>query len=223
MLYDVFISHASEDKESFVRPLARKLINQNVSVWYDEFTLLPGDSLCKSIDIGLSQSRYGIVIISKAFFDKKWTNWEIDGLVQRQLFQNEKVIIPIWLDVSLEDVVEYSLPLSNIIAIIANKGMQHVIDQLMKVLKPEGSSIIIARDILIDYGMKPPIVTDDWWHSAIEYCGSNPMEDTFQSSMGWGRWGFPLPEKDDSVERRGERIAWSAMQLEWMKKPMKMK
>ncbi len=57
--YDLFISHASEDKEEFVRPLAETLENMGVKVWYDEFTLKVGDSLRRSIDNGLVKSKYG--------------------------------------------------------------------------------------------------------------------------------------------------------------------
>ncbi|AFP20488.1 toll/interleukin-1 receptor domain-containing protein [Geobacter sulfurreducens] len=54
MLYDAFISHASEDKQDFVRGLAEALRDNNVAVWYDEFTLKVGSSLRRSIDHGLS-------------------------------------------------------------------------------------------------------------------------------------------------------------------------
>ncbi|MEX1028877.1 MAG: toll/interleukin-1 receptor domain-containing protein, partial [Paenibacillaceae bacterium] len=64
----MFISHASEDKKGFVRPLAKKLKEAHVEVWYDEFSLMPGDSLRRSIDKGLTQSRFGIVVLSDAFF-----------------------------------------------------------------------------------------------------------------------------------------------------------
>jgi hypothetical protein len=54
MLYDVFISHASEDKDNFMRPLADELRRRQIEVWFDEFSLKPGDSLRTSIDLGLS-------------------------------------------------------------------------------------------------------------------------------------------------------------------------
>jgi len=56
MLYDVFICHASEDKDRFARPLAESLRNQNIAVWYDEFSLMLGDSLRRAIDRGLRDS-----------------------------------------------------------------------------------------------------------------------------------------------------------------------
>ena len=70
MLYDVFICHASEDKEAFVRPLAAILQESHLEVWYDEFALSVGDSVRRAIDRGLAQSRYGIVVLSPSFFAK---------------------------------------------------------------------------------------------------------------------------------------------------------
>ena len=54
--WDAFISHAWEDKESFVRPLAHRLTALGALVWYDEFSLKLGDSLSSSIDKGLAGS-----------------------------------------------------------------------------------------------------------------------------------------------------------------------
>ncbi|WP_377153260.1 toll/interleukin-1 receptor domain-containing protein [Roseateles sp. UC29_93] len=85
MLYDVFICHASEDKDSFVRPLAEALRKERVEVWYDEFSLRLGDSIRQSIDRGLRQSRFGVVVLSPSFFEKSWTQYELDGLNERQL------------------------------------------------------------------------------------------------------------------------------------------
>ena len=59
--YDVFISHASEDKDSFVRELANHLTQSGYKVWYDELTLTVGDGLRKSIDLGILNSRFGII------------------------------------------------------------------------------------------------------------------------------------------------------------------
>ena len=95
MQYDVFISHASEDKSHFVRELAIKLEEQQIIVWYDEFSLKPGSSLRRSIDFGLSKSRFGIVVLSNNFFKKEWPNWELDGLVARQNSLENEMIIPI--------------------------------------------------------------------------------------------------------------------------------
>ena len=70
-VWDAFISHASEDKDDFVRPLADGLTECGLSVWFDEFELKVGDRLRESIDRGLSQSRFGIVVLSPHFFEKQ--------------------------------------------------------------------------------------------------------------------------------------------------------
>lgn len=116
MKYDAFISHASEDKDRFVRPLADNLIKKGYRVWYDDFSLKVGDSLRKSIDKGLLHSRYGIVIFSKSFFSKHWPNYELNGLVA---LNNEKpgIILPIWFDIGKNDILAFSPPLTDIVAL----------------------------------------------------------------------------------------------------------
>ena len=82
--WDAFISHASEDKDDFVRPLADGLKKRGLSVWFDEFELKVGDSLRESIDRGLERSRFGIVVISPHFFKKQWPQNELNGLTTRE-------------------------------------------------------------------------------------------------------------------------------------------
>ena len=107
-LYDVFISHASEDKESFVKELAEALSNEyNLKVWYDEFSIKWGDSLRTVIDRGLKVSKFGIVVISKNFIKKGWTNYELDGLFQKEMTLG-KTILPIWHDVTKDEVYNFS-------------------------------------------------------------------------------------------------------------------
>ena len=118
--YDAFISHASEDKQEFVRPLAEKLTELGLKIWYDEFELKVGDSLRGSIDRGLVNSRYGIVVLSKDFFSKNWPQYELDGLTAREI-DGRKVILPIWYGISKKDVLGYSPPLADKIAIDSSK------------------------------------------------------------------------------------------------------
>jgi len=118
--YDAFISHASEDKQEFVRPLAEKLTELGLKIWYDEFALKVGDRLRGSIDRGLVNSRYGIVVLSKDFFSKNWPQYELDGLTAREI-DGRKVILPIWYGISKKDVLRYSAPLADKIAIDSSK------------------------------------------------------------------------------------------------------
>ncbi|MEM8978067.1 MAG: toll/interleukin-1 receptor domain-containing protein [Pseudomonadota bacterium] len=113
--YDVFISHASEDKSLIARPLAKFLRDSGFRVWFDEFELGVGDSLRRAIDKGLSRSNYGVVVLSSAFFSKGWTNYEYDGLVQQSIDQ-PGIILPIWSGIEFDYVAKESLPLANIVA-----------------------------------------------------------------------------------------------------------
>lgn len=132
--YDVFISHASEDKEDFVKPLVEALQAAGYKVWYDEFTLKVGDSLRRSIDNGLKNSRYGIVVFSSAFFAKNWTQYELDGLVTREM-EGHKVILPIWHMVSKNQVQSYSPALADKKAINSSLStIDEIVTQLAEVL-----------------------------------------------------------------------------------------
>ena len=123
---DVFISYASEDNDSFVRPLAEALRSAGLRVWYDEFALRIGDSLRQKIDRGLANSRFGIVVLSQAFFRKGWTSYELDGIVTKAV-TGEQVILPIWHNVSKSEVIKYSPSLADK---LARNTATHTVDEI---------------------------------------------------------------------------------------------
>jgi hypothetical protein len=94
MTWDVFVSYGTEDKQ-FARRLAKGLQEAGLRVWFDEFALEAGDSLRRSIDKGLRDSHYGVVVLSHNFFRKEWPQRELDGFTARDDGKS-KVIIPIW-------------------------------------------------------------------------------------------------------------------------------
>lgn len=74
--FDVFISHASEDKDDVARPLASLLQEFGLRVWFDEFEFRIGDNLISKLNAGIDESRSGILILSNDFFGKNWTEVE---------------------------------------------------------------------------------------------------------------------------------------------------
>lgn len=102
----VFLSHASEDKDDFVRPLAEAL-SIEFDLWYDEDSLLVGPSLLNQISRGLRRCQYGLVVLSKHFFEKKWPRAELDGLFDLEP-ADQSLILPIWHDVTHEEVSQFS-------------------------------------------------------------------------------------------------------------------
>jgi len=154
MKYDVFISYASEDKREVSIPLALKLKELGLRVWLDEFELTIGDSIRRSIDFGLSESQYGIVILSQSFFNKEWPRKELDGLFTRD-DGKEKLILPVWHDISFNDVKKFSPILADKIAVSTNKGIEYVANQIFKAIKQKSSvdinnSITNNRESLIN-------------------------------------------------------------------------
>ena len=115
--------------------MALELQNLGLSVWYDEFELKIGDSLRRSIDKGLLNSRYGIVVLSESFFKRNWTQYELDGFVNREM-NGIKVILPIWHKVTKDQVQNFSPTLADKVALntimYSVKEIAEQIEGLMK-------------------------------------------------------------------------------------------
>jgi hypothetical protein len=137
MKWDAFISHASDDKEKFVIPLVNKLKSYGVEVWFDKFTLKIGDSLSKSINIGLSESNYGVIIISKAFIRNNYTDFELRSLLNKEI-GNRKIILPIWYDVREEEVKNFNYYLADKMALDSKKmTLDEIAESIIEVVRPD--------------------------------------------------------------------------------------
>lgn len=210
MQHDVFICHASEDKELLVRPLAEALRLQQIDVWYDEFSIKIGDSLRQSIDRGLAGARFGLVVLSPAFFAKSWTHWELNGLVSRMMRERRGLVLPLWHNVGPDEVGEYSPPLSDLRALQSTAGVEALCSEIVKAIQPTESPLTIAKEELARFGWNSPPISDEWWLDMVEG----------QADLTWpiaqGPWLFPLPDRAKHGDRaRGLSIAWTAMQLDW--------
>lgn len=133
--WDVFVSHASEDKAGLVRPLVDELRAAGLQVWYDEAELRVGDSLRRSIDRGLARSRFGIVVISPDFLAKQWPQRELDGLVARE-DDGTKIILPVWHRISAAEIRRVSPTLADRLAVSSNRGIAEVARELLRAIKP---------------------------------------------------------------------------------------
>ncbi len=132
--YDVFISHASEDKEDFVDDLYQELNSRGVKVWYDTMSIQWGDSLRSKIDEGLRKSRFGIVILSNDYIRKGWTQYELDGLFQREM-TGGKTILPIWHKITKDEVQAFSLTLAGRKALsTAMLSAEEIAEELIRLL-----------------------------------------------------------------------------------------
>ena len=132
--WDVFICHASEDKEPFVRELAEALQAKGLRVWYDDFILMLGDGLRRAIDRGLASSRFGVVVLSPHFFAKEWPQLELDSLAGREE-EGRKVILPIWHNIDVGEVRRHSPTLADRVAAKSSDGLGAVVHNLLRVIR----------------------------------------------------------------------------------------
>jgi hypothetical protein len=151
--WDLFISHASEDKDDVARPLAQLLCNAGLQVWLDENELRLGDSLRAKVDQGLAESRHGIVILSRAFFAKDWPQRELNGLASRDS-NDLRIILPVWHGVDHAFVARQSPTLADKIAVNTDQGIDQVAQHIIRaVTAPLGDAT--ARKMAADIEPQP--------------------------------------------------------------------
>ncbi|MFV1975536.1 MAG: toll/interleukin-1 receptor domain-containing protein, partial [Candidatus Scalindua sp.] len=133
--YDVFVSHASEDKEDFVDALVKKLEEFNLEVWYDKNELTIGDDIQQNIISGIEFSLTGIVVLSPHFFDrnKSWTKEELNKFLSRKE-QNSKVILPVLHNMSVEDLRKENPGLADVLGAKSDEGVDHVAEKIAEVI-----------------------------------------------------------------------------------------
>ena len=127
--YDVFISHASEDKGTFVDALVEELTKRNVKVWYDRNVLTWGKSIRQNIDAGLRKSKFAIVVLSEHYIQKYWTQKEFNALFALGS-QLGDFILPIWHNITPERAREFSPMLCDSIALVSSEHTQAEIADL---------------------------------------------------------------------------------------------
>lgn len=113
-----FISHDSHDKELIAKRIAQGLSSRLYPVWYDEYSLKIGDSLRESIETGIKEAHKCILVLTPNFLNNTgWSKTEFNSIFTRELVTKEKVVLPIWYNVSPIDIYEYSPSLADTFAL----------------------------------------------------------------------------------------------------------
>jgi hypothetical protein len=137
--WDIFISHASEDRDGFVRPFAGELARRGLKVWFDGMALTLGSSLRRSIDDGIAGSRYAAVVISPRFLAKPWPRNELGGLFAREA-AGHMVILPILHELTEADLLSHSPMLADRFAVSSGSGIAHVADRILEAIRDARAS-----------------------------------------------------------------------------------
>lgn len=147
---DVFISHASEDKQELAEPIYHILTSLGKNVWLDKYELIAGKSLMGQIDDGLTTSRYGVLLITPSFMQKSWPKTELQALFSAMV-AGEKQIVPVWHNVDQHQVREYSPLIADLVAITTNgKDIEDVALEILKVVAPNMAKGLMRAKIVTD-------------------------------------------------------------------------
>jgi TIR domain len=183
---DCFICHATEDKDAIARPVAESLLKAGFKVWFDEFEVGVGDSLSEAIDEGLATSRFGVVVLSPQFFEKKWTKRELAGLTAKEVVGDHRVILPVWHGVDEKFLLDVSPPLADRVAVKSSAGLDAVVARMSKQWSdcPEMQAAAPERVLLL-YSLPPPRrqSRSKWWKTER----ASDSDTTAMSSWLFGR------------------------------------
>lgn len=134
-----FLSHDTRDKDSLVRELASELSSLMCPVWYDEYSLKVGDSLRASIEKGLREARRCVVVLSPAFLSNGgWGKAEFDSIFTREILEQKGLVLPVWHNVSVREVYEYSPRLADKVGLPSSLGVPELARRLAREIKADG-------------------------------------------------------------------------------------
>ena len=142
--YDVFVSHAHANKESIAAKLQASFKKLGISVFYDTDSIEWGDDWAQKIKDGLANSRFGVIIISKDFYDRTWTEKELKSLLVRQNDNGENVILPILFNTDIDELKAH-----------CNKGCYKALTKIQFVKFSEDCdikdiTILLAKKLIAD-------------------------------------------------------------------------
>jgi len=167
--WDVFICHASVDKEGFVLPLAEALRARGISVWLDRWEIDLGHSVSGSISEGLTRSRFGIVVLSRAFFSRPWPQKELGALFAQET-DGASHIIPIWHDIELADLLANAPLLADRMAARSADGVSAIVERVTRLLRRdrlEHPAITPQALRALTERLFPNLPVDEFWQTHL--------------------------------------------------------
>lgn len=137
--YDVFISHANKDKLSYVNDLNKVIKKLGVNIFYDTDVLSWGDNFKQVILDGTAESEFAIIVISKNFFGREWTERELNEFLAQQNASGQKTVLPLLYGITFDELKEKYPTLGDIQAITTKDYT-----------KPE-IAILLAKELIKRY------------------------------------------------------------------------
>lgn len=157
--WDLFISHASEDKQSVAIPLTELLERAGLKVWLDQREITLGDSLRLKINDGLAQSRFGLVILSQAFLSKRWPTNELNSLLALE-DRGRKVLLPVLHELELADLAATVPLLADRLSVRTQDGLEAVAKAILQAVRVDAD---------VNAAPSPPVIAFDLSHRQSDW------------------------------------------------------
>lgn len=132
--YDIFISYAIEDKTTVAGPLAELLKKNGLKVFFAGTELGIGDDIREVIHNGLRQSKFGVVILSPDY-NRSWTFGELFNLIDKEVFERQAVIYPVWHHIRFSEIKSHFPDLVNRYALPTDKGLEFIASEITRQVK----------------------------------------------------------------------------------------
>jgi len=134
--WDIFLSYASEDRDSVAAPLHEALSQRGFKVWFDQNEVDVGDDISRILDDGLANSQFGVMIISPAFLTKSWTTRELEALRALESGPDKK-LLPVWHNVDHSYLLERMPLLAAKAGIESFTGIGNVCERIVRSIRKE--------------------------------------------------------------------------------------
>jgi len=170
-----FLSYSHEDKD-FAQSIVKNINESGIEVWWDEWEILPGDSIIQKIFMdGLSKSDIFLIVLSNASINSNWVKEELDYAMIKKIegefriipLVKEKCEIPpplkslLWVDLStdfdagikkiIQSIFEVSdkPPLGEVPEYI--KDLEHSVGDLSKIASTVGTILLNLHDYKLGF------------------------------------------------------------------------
>lgn len=150
-MQDVFICYVSAD-QPLAESIAASLSDAGISSMHLMLGL--GDSLLRRVEQGLREAEYGVLILSRAFFQRPWPRYDLDQLVSSEReFEGRTQLLPVWHDVTQQDIARFSPTLASKVGVLSEWGVDAIVSEIANVIRPP--SIISKGYEQAKYGRPP--------------------------------------------------------------------
>ncbi|QPT15848.1 TIR domain-containing protein [Serratia rubidaea] len=109
-MFDVFLCHASEDKNDIVIPIYDELCKLDVHAFVDNKYIRWGDSLTEKINSALARSKFVVAVLSRNSVEKEWPLKELNSVLAREIADGDKKLLTL-LKEGDEELIQAKLPL----------------------------------------------------------------------------------------------------------------